>query len=533
MKRWILYLSVLCILALGVYHAPAQEMEPEEPEIVLPSVVLEIEDLSVERVTSGLPESEDLPTPWREHPLPVPEELEIEESSLEIIAPDEGAPASTGRKDFVAEAIIGTGTSNHFFSSISLHKYGELPEGRLFFQHEMFDGFSDKPPGSGYSEREDTLRGMVRFALGDVELKTSGEFEDFERGLQGFGSYYSKLNRSVRGTVSGQYDIGDRFLLKGTIDGWIASQLLTGTPPGTQTQELLLTPLIRGELLMEKWYIGLTPRLSYRTVPGNPDLQTTRVGVNGDFGIDLGEKYRIDGGIGWFYSKPTDHLVPFHLAFTFTPSELFTLQAKGGYKIIEYNLIDIFQQYSYSAVPTLLFDSHGWFADFGMRFFFTERWMFSADVSFMKESDMITVTETPDPASGLFTPMQAEALRLGVTLGARWNITKVITAQFGAASQFLDNPEFFPRQKISADLEGIEPSGRYGGGLFSSLLIGEHQWVQSPVIDIYGFYRPVEFIKLSIEISDLLLPIVSTPRYSWYPYIEKGFGITLKAQINF
>jgi len=411
MKHWILYFAVLLIFASGVQPSLGQETEPEEPEIVLPSVILEIEDLSVEKVRAGLPESEELPTPWREHPLPEPGELEIEETSLGIVMPDEGSSPPTGKKDFVAEATVGAGIPNHFFSSISLHKYGELPEGTLLFRHEMLDGFSDKPPGSGYNFREDTLKGMLRFALGEFEIKTKAEFSDFERGLQGYGNFYSKLNRSLKGAVTANYSISERLLLKGNIDGWVSSQLLTGTPSGSQTREIVLSPQIRGELLMENWYLGLTPRLSYRNVPDRTHLLVTRVGVAGDFGVNLGEKYRLDGGVGWFYSEPTNHLVPFHLAITATP--------------------------------------------------------------------------------------------------------------------------FFPRYRFNIDLEAAEQQGKYGGGLLSSLLVGEHDTVQAPVIDLYGFYRPIDFVKLSLEVSDLLLPIIGASRYSWYPYIEQGFGIIMKAQINF
>ena len=533
MKHWTYFFAVLLIFALGVQLSLGQEMEPEEPEIVLPSVVLEIEDLSVEKVRSGLPESEELPTPWREHPLPEPGELEIEETALGIVMPDEGSSPPTGKKDFVAEATVGAGIPNHFFSSISLHKYGELPEGTLLFRHEMLDGFSDKPPGSGYNFREDTLKGMLRFALGEFEIKTKAEFSDFERGLQGYGNFYSKLNRSLKGAVTANYSISERLLLKGNIDGWVSSQLLTGTPSGSQTREIVLSPQIWGELLMENWYLGLTPRLSYRNVPDRTHLLVTRVGVNGDFGVNLGEKYRLDGGVGWFYSEPTNHLVPFHLAITATPSDLFSLQAKAGYRIEEYNLIDIFYNYRFSSVPITLEDNHGWFFDFGSRLFFSDRWLFSADLSFMDESGMLTFSETMDPASGLFTPIQTEALSLGVNLGARWNVTKVFTAQFGAASEFLDNPAFFPRYRFNIDLEAAEQQGKYGGGLLSSLLVGEHDTVQAPVIDLYGFYRPIDFVKLSLEVSDLLLPIIGASRYSWYPYIEQGFGIIMKAQINF
>ena len=367
MKRLTLYLSLLFSLMLLASNLRAQEMEPEEPEIVLPSVVLEIEDLSVEKVRSVLPQSEELPSLWREHPLPEPGELEIEEASLDIAMPDEGSASPGGSRDFVAEATVGTGIPNVFYSSISLHKYGELPEGKLFFRHEMSDGFSENPPGAGYNLREDTLNGMLRFALGEFEIKTRAEFTDFERGLQGQTDFYSKLNRSIKGDFAANYRISEQFLLNGSIEGWASSQLLTGTPSGGQTQEFFISPRIRGELLMENWYLGITPKMSYRNVSDRSDLVVTRVDISGDFGVALGEKYRIDGGVGWFYSKPTEHLVPFHLALTATPSELFTLQVKGGYKIEEYNLIDIFHRYAYASVPDQLIDNHGWFFDVGSR----------------------------------------------------------------------------------------------------------------------------------------------------------------------
>ncbi len=534
MKRLFLYSTLFFLFfMLPSYFLSAQQMEPEEPEIVLPRVVLEIEDLSVEMVRTGLPKSEELPIPWREHPLPELGELSIAEASFAVETPEEGAGKMQGRKDFVAEAIVGTGTPNHFFSRISLYKYGSPPEGSLFFQHEMFDGFSENPPGSGYNFRDDTLKGMIRFDIGDVKMRTTGSFSDTERGLQGKGTYYSKLNRKVKGTVTARYEISEQFHITGELDGWGASQLLVGTPSGDRTSELVLSPQIRGELLGENFYLALTPRVSWRNVPTNPGLSVTRVGVGGDFGITFGEKYRLDGGIGWFYSDPTYHLLPFHLAFTLTPSELFTLQLKGGYRIEEYNLADIYERYRYSAVGPVLSDNHGWFFDIGSRFTLSDKWMLSSDVSFMDRSGMLTAEGTPDPVTGLFTTRQVEALGLDVDLGARWIITSGISARFGIESEILDIPAFFPRHRFSVDLEGTERTGRYGGGLLSSLFIGEHEWVQAPVIDLYGFYRPIDFVRFSVELSDVLLPIAGTPRYGWYPYIEKGFGITLKVQINF
>ena len=53
--------------------------EPIDPDIVLPSVILEIEDLSIEVIDAVLPEEDELLPPEREVPLPEQDVMEIKE----------------------------------------------------------------------------------------------------------------------------------------------------------------------------------------------------------------------------------------------------------------------------------------------------------------------------------------------------------------------------------------------------------------------------------------------------------------------
>ncbi len=237
MKRRGIFFFILPLLVLsGAYYGISQDLEPEEPEIVLPSIILEIEDLSIESVTAALPEEEELLAPEFRFPLPETGELEVAEPQMDFTIPETGASVYQVKegKYLTAEAVLGTGTSNQFYSRISLYFLGEKPEGKILYQHETVDGFSSKSPGSGYNMREDRVKSFLNFNLWDIDLRTEGAFNDRERGLQGNGGFYSKINRFIDAGLEGEYRLNDRFILKGSFEASSANQLLTEGITGTE-----------------------------------------------------------------------------------------------------------------------------------------------------------------------------------------------------------------------------------------------------------------------------------------------------------
>ncbi|MCK5570407.1 MAG: hypothetical protein KAJ15_11865, partial [Spirochaetes bacterium] len=192
-KRTLLIAGWALIMYSAVFYGFSQDIEPSEPGIVLPSVLLEIEDLSIESITAGMPEDKELLPPEIEFPLPEIEELTIEDPRLDLTVPTSGVPAFQIRegKYLTTEAVLGIGTANQFFSRISLYYLGKKPEGKIQYQHETIDGFSSKPPGSGYRNTEDMLEGYLSFDAGKARIRTDGAFYEIERGLQGKGTFYS------------------------------------------------------------------------------------------------------------------------------------------------------------------------------------------------------------------------------------------------------------------------------------------------------------------------------------------------------
>ena len=537
MVRWIFTSCVvlLCFSACAV-GAISQELEPEEPEIVLPSVVLEIEDLSIERVTKALPEEEELLPSEPPLPLPEAEELEVREPQLDLTLPPTGPSVFEIEegKYLSAEAILGTGTENEFYSKISLFFLGDRPEGKILFQHETIDGFSSKSPGMGYSTREDTLDGYVDFDLKKGEFSFEGSFSEFERGLQENGVYFSKINRFVDLGVSSTHRFKDWFSLKGSMSGSAANQVLTdGPPPAERVTEYHILPSVAAEFGFQRWYFGIEPRASYRSVPDIPGLSAGRMQVRGYFGADVTDSLHLDGGAGWFWSEETADLFPFDLTLTAALGDFLSFRIGGGYRIIEYQLGDVFREYRLSDVPAALEDSHGWYGDARANWIPSQGWIVDAGALYFHHSSMPTFGTTIDATTGLFPFTQVEAQQLSVDAGIRWIISELFSARAGMEIEVGERPEFSPESRLTIDMDLMQPQGKYGAGASLDLITGVNDSNQLPVLDLNGFFRLNQYVRFMIETDDVLSVFLEDSRYSWEPYIDPGFLLKAKVHINF
>src|SRR5208283_5059425 len=176
---------------------------PTEPEIVMPQVILQIEDLSVEKVEAQLPPEEELLAPERKIPLLSEGELAIGEPALPAPGP-EVEPNAGQPKDRLlsADVNLGAGSPNSIVGSIALKTLADDPRFSLLFNHETIDGFAGKPSGSGFNLRNDVLDGGLKFRAGGVDTNLSGTFSDNETGLQGQSMFTARLGRMLNGTAA-------------------------------------------------------------------------------------------------------------------------------------------------------------------------------------------------------------------------------------------------------------------------------------------------------------------------------------------
>ena len=130
--------------------APATNpaVAPGEPEIIMPQVILQVEDLSVEKVEAQLPPEEDLLPPVRTIPVLGEGELAVGEPTIPAAPVESEGPARPSNDRLLSSEVkLGAGSLNMISGSVALKTLGPDPRFSLQFQHETMDGFGGHDPG--------------------------------------------------------------------------------------------------------------------------------------------------------------------------------------------------------------------------------------------------------------------------------------------------------------------------------------------------------------------------------------------------
>jgi hypothetical protein len=345
------------------------------------------------------------------------------------------------------------------------------------------------------------------------------------------------LNRHANAAGELSYSISERFGLKGKLEASTTTQLLTSSgttvPEAEKAGEYLFSSWLEGRYDFRTGFFGISPYFNYRAGSSGDSLELSRFQIRGFFGVDLSAISTLEGSVGWFWSSGGHNLVPFSLTLSANPSDLFSFKGSFGYRVIEYNLSNILPHYTLIEVPVVLRDSSGWFGEINSHFYLTHGLTVLMGVLFQNEDAMPTPLSSQDLTSGLFPLEQKEALRLTADAGLRWNISKTFTGYMDLKTELLDKPEYFPANRLSMELSFMDDRGRYGGTLTSEMYTGVNDFIQAPQLDIQGFYRITESIRLGAEVDDLFYPLLDAPRYSIYPFVDMGLKMTFKTYITF
>ena len=515
--------------------ATAQEAgEPGEPSIVLPTYILEIEDLSTENVEAGLPDEEALLPPERTPPLPTGGELVIEEADLEIIAPDAGtAVLPAADTSFVIESVLGAGSRHHLYSQFSLYQLGGDPRYQVLFEHQVFDGFGGNPAGAGYDRRSDLLKGSIHTSPGRLTVSASGAFTDTEVGLQGQSIYASRSLRVIEAGAGVEYPITDWLGLRGALQAHSASLFLTRADPDWLT-EYVAEPTVTATASTGPLSASLS--LAYgiwgAANTGVPVTHRTRVKLGAD--LDLPAGLRASAEVAWHQEFDGSHHVPFSVVLSGNPWESVRIHLAAGYRLRNPSMLEALQEFGFTASPTAgLAAESGWFGDAGVQVTLARVVVLSVDVAMQLGTTMVTPSADVDPTHGLYTLSQVPADRLDGAATLRWNITPSIYTGLAYRRCFLDRPEHAARDTIEAEFVGAGMDDRVGGKVVGSFSLGDRATPQVPVLDAEAFLRLTENVRVVAEVKDLLAPISQGIRYGVGSYIEPGIQASVKVHLSF
>jgi hypothetical protein len=525
------------LLAQSKDAPPADKAKDDEAEL-FPSMVLQIEDLSVEKIEAGLPAEEPLMAFERQTPLPGPGEIRIAEPAVDALLPDGNAPADGGRS-FFTTVLFGAGLQNNLLGEITLYRLGLPPVIRLLFSHENSDGFAYRPTGLGYGERRDEFSGGIKLNDEWLAFEATGGFRDRERGLQERVGYYSASDQYSHLALSFSAKAPELFTFSAAARASITGFTLTGAaapawPVSYPPLEYLIGGEARFELAWPNARAGLALAYTYRNIPGNAafELHRFRAGLDGTW--DITESLTAEATVGVFTSTAVSALVPWKAQVRWFVFDWLSLTAGGGYRVLERNLADVRADFPFADFPSLLPDNYGWYGSAGTQMSFANLLLLTVDATVAENANYPGLGSTPDAATGLFPVLSGSEVPT-LALDGRvklplWNWL-TLSSLGRVALPFAAGP--VPVATVGAEAAADEVTGAFGAKVsiqFRTDPLG--QW-EFPYLDATAYVRLVDRLKLSVEALDLLQPVLGGPRYSPYPYLAPGIRARFKIQISF
>jgi len=525
----------------GAQDAPSLEgIEPEEPVLILPDVVIQVADEQQEEVVGDLPAEEALSARESEVPLP-------EADLVLAIEPVLALPAATRSEyreaPFYAEVEIGVGTTRHLLSDVALYKIGEKPRFRVGLRHQQMESFSLPPSDEPYSFREEKFEVDCSFGLSGFEGEFFGDYWQQERGLQGEGMYAGRTGQRLQGEAGLERVWAELFGLAFSARGGYASSLLESADP-LRERELFVIPAVSSEFIFGGFRIGadaeyvfnllelyeLAPALLHRLEAG--------LYMRWDFpsGVSLA------GDVDYYWNSlyglanPSYYgLVPFRLAVSGNVARAWDYRLAGGFRAQPLFLSGYIFGYPYAYVaddpPG---DDAGWFVDASSVLHIGKHWTANAGLAFQDHSRLLHPAESADAETGLF-PIVASAercpeLRFETGVQGTWNGRVNLSGRWMVQLLALPENVDSDRLAITVGLTGekrraeVETTFKWDNILSEGLSV--------PDLGLEASVQLGSAVSLGLQGRDLLHLLASEPRYAREPFVEPGSRLSAALDIR-
>ena len=575
-------LAWIMLLAAPASRVASQQdvSQVEDEDIVLPTVVLELDEPTSGGLEVALPVDIQVVTPELWPPLPEASELDIDLRTA-VAAPamefarggGEGLADTLAAETYVSiGTTIGEGTTgalNQLDSGLSVLGTGADSDFSLAFTHSLRDGVRlHRRPGEGANAQRYAVSGSV--ALG-------GQF-DAEASMvnseQGFGALCkegdasevcaqdayqpgqvdeserrnSAESQAVAVAASYRIPLSDRLQLTPAVDAQAAATTLTGRNAETHSEwsaapELVLDwdlePVdlqIRGRYLARGYEeLGRSPEDKFNFIrhKGQADV-TGSVDLGGQMGLEL--------SLGWSYRNDENaqeqfggnRFVP-QAAVSGTPASWFTFRLAGGFEVRELGVASITERYRY-VEPDRVFDDDGWFA-FARAQFGLGELVGLSELAVVATTRLAThsaaLTPTTKPNARNLYGLQQRKVDMSVVPGLGLNVGfgEVLEIRANVSGELMeDAPEFAPNLRSELEVEAYTADGGLGVRLNAALdSVPALGGLQVPEVDIEGLWRQGP-ATITLGLTDIL-EIANSPRKDWAPYLRPGFGAAVSVQL--
>ena len=565
-------LAWIMLVGVPVSRVASQQdvSEVADDDIVLPTVVLELDEPSSSGLEVALPVDIQVVAPELGPPLPEAGDLDIDlrtavaAPAMEFTLAGDAGPAHT----LLAETYVRVGTTigtdqdapaglplAQLDSGLSVLGTGPGGDFSLVFTHSLQDGIRNhRRPGEGAKTQRHALAGSVGLELGAGQFDAEASMVNSEHGF-GFlrkgednGIDQSERRNSaetqaVAGAASYRIPLGDLVQLTPALDLKADSTTLTGRNPETHS-ELWAAP----ELVLDWDWTPLDLRVSaryllrrYAELLGRATDEYLRHKVNADVtgSIDLGAQTGLELSLGWSWRTDEEATFKGHrfvpqAVISGTPTSWFTYRLAGGFEVRELGVGSVTERYPY-VEPARVVDDDGWFA-FGRAQFGLGEWAGLSELTIVASTRLATHTAALKPMErnrrSLYDLAQGEiALSVvpGLGLGLGFGDTLQIRANVSGEVLRGNAPRFAPLLQSEFEVEARTSDGGLGVRLNATMDYVEELGWQVPEVELEGLWRQGA-TTLTLSLTDIL-ELADGPRRDWEPYLRPGFGAAVSVQL--
>lgn len=506
----------------------SQNLEPEDPGIELPPIILEIADLVVEDIEAFLPREEEI-LPSISIILPEPGALIIEED-LFTLSVEDSMPGRTGSSAFFSDGTIGFGSRNHILGDISLYKTGDSPRFSLRYYHEQWDGFHNESPGSGFFSREDAISGGLSLIEQDFKFTAEASFLQDERGLQGHSDYSTLTHRFYEVAAEAEYRFSPVWAVSGGASFSSADILLSGDNPSFG-DELKITPGLILTARREKVFTALSGSYTFSGQKNRgADTGTDHSGdINLLFQAELPSYFDLILQVGAAFRENLSVRVPFSALLAGQFSRFLSFSLEGGYRAVENSYTALWREYPYLDLSSLV-PSFQWFAELDLSWYAGGAVTLDTSLVFENSEAEIRLNTGETNSAGLFSLSQFPVYALTPSVDLRIRPSRFMSFTTGFYTRLLDTESIKSGSATNFLVSFESEGGRFGTSLGGTFRFAPK--MNMPELKWEGFYRLSEGVLFMAEIRDFLAPLLENGRSLWDPYIEPGFVFILKTQIS-
>ncbi|MFW6292033.1 MAG: hypothetical protein ACOC7V_06850 [Spirochaetota bacterium] len=514
---------------------------PEETDIVVPELVLEVEEIEVEQVRAVLPDEGELALGQVSIPLPGADELAIDDGAFAVPLP--GSPAAADAASIFSSGRLGAGSANHIVGELSLYKLGADPRFRLRFAYEGLDGFQFRAPGTGYFSRSNVIDGWFAASGQRVDLDAEAAFRENAFGLQGESDSFSSGLRRTSAAAQAVFTPEPLISLTGMFDGSVGSRILSTANGRDATGELEIAATPAAEARFTISAVDIVFESSYfirALVSENVPVQQN-VDLTGGVDVELPASMTLGAraGIFWEPGVPLDY--PWRVSLGMLFGDAFEASLEGGYRVQRITMEGIWDRIPLAGVSSgeavsELANDRQWYAALDTRWSGASGLSLTGEVDFAAHDAAVDIAAY-DTFAEEFPLVQDPMLTLESGVRASWRPGQRMQVQAGWSGSFLDTPVGIPTSSIEGSLRVNDASERFTGVVEARSEF--YPQAAMPWLGITGSFAPSDELEFSLELADVLAPILENGRGTLgpvptddHPFVQPGFRASVYTRIS-